>query len=124
MSISFNLDAASIKAALISHVRDTLGIKTEGKELDFTFVTGRKTRNNPNPETSATITLSEQGEVVQQTVVEDEPTEEFVAESISVISEPAVEATEAVTEEVTETVAVEEEPSILPAEDDDGMFDD
>jgi len=120
MSISFNLDAASIKAALISHVRDTLGIKTEGKELDFTFITGRKTRNNPNPETSATITLSEQGEVVQQAVVEDEPVEEEV-----VADEPAaVEATEAVTEEVAETVAVEEEPSILPMEDDDGMFDD
>lgn len=123
MSISFNLDAASIKSALLAHVQNTLGIKTEGKTLDFVFVTGRKTRNNPNPETSATITLSETGEVVQQapTVEEEAVTEQLSADTLTEEEPELPKATE-------EPSVVEEdkEQSIVPTESevDDDMFDD
>ena len=133
MSISFNLDAKAIQDALIMHLRDNLGFKTEGKEFAFTFVTGRKTRNNPNPETVATVTVTD-----AKTKQVEAVTETTLPQAEQQVSEPEtakVEESPSLKEEPVENVSVEEpeDDDILPleeevaepsiTEDDDDLFD-
>lgn len=110
--ISMTFDTKTVEAAMVAHLRDNLGIKTENKSFEISFVVGRKTAEKPKPDVTATINIID---------IETGVTEETVEVSEPVTETPDTPVTEAVQEpvapvekeEVAETFD-EEEVSMPP----------
>jgi hypothetical protein len=61
--IELSLDTKAVEKALVKHVRDNLGITTEGKEFEFTVIVGRKTAAKPKPEVTAIVKIFDKDEL-------------------------------------------------------------
>lgn len=117
------LDGNAVADAVRTHVEKTLGMDLSGKSVEVTFSQGRKTPQNPNPKSTATVIITTSTDEVNTTQTQENGSASkspVVGEATVETAEVAETAKEEPAEEVVEAVSDKEvdENGVVIEEDD------